>query len=90
MKPLTKIVLLATCLSVIVLWFTSGVTQSLESDGRQMFDILTWHIPFYRSVRISGWEWWVFVRLWLVSLLIPSLLWLAVGLRKIFAKTNLQ
>jgi hypothetical protein len=90
MKPLTKIALLATCLSVIVLWFTSDVTQSLESDGRQMFDMLSWQIPFYRSVQLPYWAWWVFVRLWLFSLLIPSLLWLAVGLRKIFAKTNLQ
>jgi hypothetical protein len=90
MKLLTKIASVVTCVSAIVLLLTSDVTQSSESDGKQMFDIVRWHVPFYRSVQLPDRAWWVFVRLWLFSLSLPPILWVAVGIRKIFAKTNLQ
>jgi hypothetical protein len=90
MKLLTKIALVVTCISAIILLLTSEVTQSLESDGKQMFDIVLWHVPFYRSVQLPDRAGWVLVWLSLFSLSLPPILWVAVGIRKIFAKTNLQ
>jgi hypothetical protein len=90
MKLLTRIALGATCLSVIVLLLTSGVTQFLETDGRWMFDIVRWYVPFYRTIELPDRAWWVFVRLWVFSLSIPPLPWIGVGIRTLFAKTKLQ
>ena len=87
MKLLTKAAILVTCLSVAALWVTSGVSQSLETDGKQQRScVVLWHIPFYRTVRLPESAWWSFTRIWLVALCGPPLLWAAVGAQPLVAR----
>ncbi len=83
MKKLTKVAIAGTLLSVTALYVTGGVTQSLESDGKHLVCIIYWDIPLYRTMQLPEWTWWTFTRIWLVSLLIPPVLWVAVGIRKL-------
>ena len=75
---LTKSALAVTCLSAVALLVTGNVSQALVSDGKHMYCIVTWNIPFYRSMRLPGDAWWTFTRIWLFSLLAPPVLWIAV------------
>ena len=83
MKLLTKTAIAGTCLSLIALYVTSGVTQSLLSDGKRTLCIISWNIPFYGSVQVPHWAWWTFVKIWLFSVSTPVVLWTIVGLRKL-------
>jgi hypothetical protein len=85
MKNLVRTSIAITCLSVVVLYLTGDVTQSLETDGKQMFCVLTWHVPLYGTVHMQGQAWWVFTQIWLFSLVIPAILWLAVGVRSLIS-----
>ena len=85
MKTLTKTAIIATCASVAVLYLTN-VTQAIVPDGKSCRCIISWHIPFYGSIEMPEWTWWTFIRIWLVSLLIPPILWIAVGVRILVAK----
>jgi hypothetical protein len=86
MKKLTKTAIVASCLSMVVLYVTSGVTQSLQSDGKHTICVVTWHIPFYGTVHVQEQTWWTFTRIWLYSLLIPPILWVAVGIRTLVSR----
>lgn len=86
MGALTKTAIIATGLSVTILFLTD-VTQSLQFDRKQILCIVSWHIPFYGSVQMPEWTWWIFTRIWLLCLLVPPILWLAVGIRKLVQKS---
>jgi hypothetical protein len=86
MKKLTKTAIVASCLSIVVLYVTGGVTQSLQSDGKHTICVVTWHIPLYGTVRVQEQTWWTFTQIWLYSLLIPPILWVAVGIRALISK----
>jgi len=83
MKLLTKTAITGTCLSLVALYVTSGVTQSLETDGNRTLCIISWNIPFYGSVQVPHWAWWTFVKIWLFSVSTPVVLWTIVGLREL-------
>src|SRR5260221_5623334 len=83
MKILTKTAIAGTCLSLIALYVTSGVTQSLVVDGKRRLCVISWHIPLYGTVEVPHWAWWTFVKIWLFSLSTPVVLWTIVGLRKL-------
>jgi len=86
MKKLAKIAIAITCLSVAALYLTSDVTQSLQTNGKQMICVVTWYVPLYGTVHLRGQTWWVFTQIWLLSLVIPAILWLAVGVRALISK----
>jgi uncharacterized membrane protein YiaA len=75
MKKLTKTAIVVTCLSLAVLYITAGVLQQLVTDGKRTICIVTWHIPFYGTVRLQEQTWWTFTQIWLSSLSIPPILW---------------
>ena len=81
MKTFTKAAIVATCASAAVLYITGGVTQSLVSDGRHTYCVISWHIPLYGSVELPEWTWWKFTQIWLAALVIPTVLWLSVAVR---------
>jgi hypothetical protein len=85
MKKLTKAAIVATCLSPVVLYATAA-SQALVSDGKNVYCIVSWYIPVYGTVRVPESAWWTFTQIWLISLLIPPVLWLCVGIRKLFSK----
>jgi hypothetical protein len=89
MKTFTKTAVVATCASAAVLYITGGVTQSLVSDGKKAYSIISWHIPLYGSVELPEWTWWTFIKIWLASLVIPAVLWLSVGVRTLVSKSGL-
>jgi hypothetical protein len=57
MKTFTKTAIVATCASAAVLYITAGVTQSLVSDARHTYCIISWHIPLYGSIELPEWTW---------------------------------
>ena len=79
MSRWTKVALTVTCVSAAVLLLTGNVTQALVANRTGQYCIVTWRIPFYRSIRVSESAWWIFTRIWLVSLLAPPLAWLLVA-----------
>lgn len=81
----TKLAILITCASPLVLYLTSA-SQALVSDGRNVNCIISWNIPLYGIVHMPHSSWWVFIRIWLACLLIPLALWVAVGLRSLASK----
>jgi len=85
-KNLTKIAVGGTVLCVATLFVTGDVFQSLVTDGKQRFCIIYWHVPFYHTLQLPHSTWWTFTRIWLVSLLIPPILWAAVGITKLVSK----
>jgi hypothetical protein len=89
MKKLTKFAIGATCVSALTLYVTSGVSQAFVSDGKNSFDIVYWHVPLYGLVRMPDQSWWIFIRVWLSCLVIPPVLWIAVGARKLVASARL-
>jgi hypothetical protein len=86
MKKLTQTAIVAGYLSIAVLYVTAGVTQSLQSNGKHTICLVTWHIPLYGSVRVQEQTWWTFTQIWLYSLLIPPIMWAAVGIRALISK----
>jgi hypothetical protein len=86
MKKLTKVAIAASCLSIIVLYLTGGVAESLQSDGKHTIDVVSWHIPFYGTVRLQEQTWWTFTRIWLFSLSIPLILWGVVCVRYLVSR----
>jgi hypothetical protein len=87
-KLLTKIAIAATILCAVFLTMSLGMKQMMVTDGKSIFSIVLWHIPFYRTIRLPDRSWWVIARLWLVSVSIPPFLWASVGLRHFLAKQN--
>jgi hypothetical protein len=81
MTKLTKGAIAVTALSAAALLITGNTSQSLVSDGKRCFSIVTWHIPAYGSVRLDDSAWWIFTKIWLPLLLALLLVWLAVGIR---------
>ncbi len=88
MKKLTKLAIAGTLLSAAALYVTGGVTQALVTDGNHCFCIVSWHIPFYRTVQLTHSAWWIFTTIWLVSLLAPPILWVAIGIRQVICILN--
>jgi len=86
MRKLTKAAMAASCLSIIVLYITGGVVQSLQSDGKHPIGVVTWHIPLYGTVHLQEQAWWTFTQIWLYSLLIPPILWVIVGIKALISK----
>ena len=86
MNTLKKIAILGTALSVAALYVTGDVVQSLETDGKHLVCIVSWHIPFYRTLQLPEWTWWTFTRIWLATLLIPPILWAGVGINQLASK----
>jgi hypothetical protein len=84
MKRFTKIAIIATCLSPIILYCTSA-TQALVSNGKSVYYIIEWHLPFYGTTAMTESSWWTFTRIWLLTIAVPPLLWISVGLRSCFA-----
>ena len=89
MRKLTKTAIVASCLSIAVLYITGGVTQSLQTDGKHTICVVAWHMPFYGTVPLQEQTWWTFTQIWLYSLLIPPILWVAVGIRTLISKFRL-
>jgi len=83
MKRLTKIAIIATCLSPIVLYCTSA-SQALVSNGKGVYCIIEWHLPFYRTIAMTESSWWTFTGIWLVAIAVPPLLWDRGGIEKLF------
>ncbi len=86
MKLLTKTAIVVTCLSLAVLYVTSGVFQQLVTDGKRTVCVVTWHIPLYGTVRVREQTWWTFTQIWLVSLSLPPILWGVVSVRYLVSK----
>jgi hypothetical protein len=85
MKRLTKIAVIGTCLSPIILYCTSA-SQALVSDGKSVYCMVEWHLPFYGMMRMPDPSWWTFfTRTWIGAIAVLPMLWMAVGLRNCFA-----
>jgi hypothetical protein len=87
MRRLTKFAVLVTCMSPVVLYLTS-VSQSLVSDGRNLYCVISWSIPLYGTVHMPHWSWWVFTRIWVTCLLVPPALGITVGVRGLVSRMN--
>ena len=87
-KKLTKAAIVVTGLSAVTLGLTWNVTQSLESDGKHLYDVITWHIPLYKDLYFQDEAWWIFIRIWLISLILPLTFWAAVGIRTLISKAR--
>jgi hypothetical protein len=74
-------------LSAVVLYSTSA-TQALVSDGHRSFGVVYWHIPFYGTKTLSDSTWWIFVHVWLFSLLVSAVLWILVGTRELVSRLH--
>jgi hypothetical protein len=86
MPRLTKTALIITGLALVILCLTSA-TQAFVSSGKNSLGVY-WHVPLYGTVRMPESSWWIFVRVWLLSLVLPTVLWITVGLRKLISKTR--
>ena len=80
MRKLTKAALWATCLTPVVLSLTM-VRWAVVSDPSSFF--VVWHIPFDGDVRVPDWMWVIPAYGTNVTLAVPLILWIAVGLRKV-------
>jgi hypothetical protein len=87
MARLTKVAIFVTCASPLVLYLTSA-SQALVSDGQNVICIISWNIGPFGRVHMPHSSWWVFVNIWLACLLIPPMLWVAVGLTSLASKLN--
>jgi hypothetical protein len=85
-KILTKTAIAATIFSAAYVIACLGMKQMMVTDGKSVFSIVVWHIPFYRNIRLPDRSWWFIARLWLVSVCIPPILWATVGLRHLLTK----
>jgi hypothetical protein len=87
-KLLTKLAIPATILSVAYLLLSLGLKQVMATDGKSFFTIVLWHIPFYRTIKLPDRSWWFIVRVWLVSVSIPPIMWVTVAVRYFLSKPN--
>lgn len=88
MKPLTKTAIIATSLCLVYFYLSLQVSRTVVTNGKRAAAIVLWHIPFYRYVQLPGRSWSLIVGLWLVSVVIPPILWVTVGVKHFFAKPS--
>jgi hypothetical protein len=85
LRKLLKTSIAASCLALVVLYLTSA-SQALVSDGNRCYSVVYWKVPFYGLKTLPDNTWWVFVRIWVLTLLTPVVLWIVLGAREIVAR----
>jgi len=84
MKQLTKVAIIATCLSVPVLHFGS-MSLVLVADPKYLHCVTQWQLPLLGTLGPQTSEWWD--RFYVLSFVSPPVLWIMVAARKlIFGK----